>query len=56
MASSPSPTQQALLLFGQTNIGSKGEKSRREGDIVPARKRKRRERTHEWHDIQQATL
>jgi len=34
-----------------------GERNHNEqGGIMPARKRKRRERTHEWQDIEQATL
>src|SRR5215469_6186663 len=55
MAISAAGNQTGVTL-ASTNQQSKQrrETPRREG-VMPARKRKRRERTHDWHEIQQAT-
>jgi Winged helix-turn helix len=46
-----------LLLSGQTDIEIREENhTMKRGGVMPARKRKRRERTHDWQEIQQQML
>lgn len=45
-----------LCLSGQTDIREEEGKSREQVVVMPTRKRLRRERTHDWQEIQQQTL
>src|SRR6266849_3285944 len=56
MATSSSPKEDELLLSEPTDVEIRRRNTPRKRGVMPARKRKRRERTHDWQAIQQATL
>jgi hypothetical protein len=56
MAISLSGNQAGVTLVSTNRQRKQRRETPRNGGIMPARKRKRRERTHDWQEIKQQTL
>jgi hypothetical protein len=56
MAISAAGIQTGVTLASTNQQRKQRRETPRNEGVMPARKRKRRERTHDWHEIQQATL